>query len=562
MFFANFSRLETAYLLVMRSIYFAFLFFISFATVSAQDGPDELFGDLFRAVQLKPVFEDSKTFPDCTPRQAVDDILRAYAAQKDQASFDLEEFVLEHFTLPANPASGFRTDTTNSIEEHIEELWPVLARKPSDSTGGRQPAGRYTASSLIPLPEPYVVPGGRFREVYYWDSYFTMLGLAEDGRVDMIEHMVQNFAYLIDSLGFIPNGNRTYYKSRSQPPFFSLMVRLLANQRTESPGDAPQRNAAQRTAAQRGDSILTQFLSPLEREYAFWMDGQDQLGEDNPAYRRVVQVDSVVMNRYWDDRPVPRPEAYKEDVAVAQSVPDVAPKVLYQNLRAACESGWDFSSRWFKDAENLNTIRTTELIPVDLNALLYHLEVTLADAYAANGQTEQQASMNQRAQSRRRAIRTYCWNPTEQLYFDYNFREQRTTDQRTLAAVYPLFFQLARPREAKGVALALKKYFLAPGGLRTTLRPTGQQWDAPNGWAPLQYMAIQGLRNYGHTTLADTISRRWLANVQRVYRNTGKLVEKYNVENLELEAGGGEYPVQDGFGWTNGVFLKLNSEAK
>ena len=555
----------------MRCLCFIFLSFISFTTLIAQDSPDERFGALFRQVQLAPVFEDSKTFPDCTPRQPVDSILRAYAAQKDRTNFDPEAFVRTHFTLPKNPASGFRTDTTNSIEEHIAALWPVLSRQAVDSTGERTAAQRtaaqrdaaqrdaaqQTVGSLIPLPEPYVVPGGRFREVYYWDSYFTMLGLAEDGRVDMIEHMVRNFAYLIDRLGFIPNGNRTYYNSRSQPPFFSLMVRLLADQR-----GAAQRGAAQRGAAQPGDSILTQFLAPLEREYAFWMDGQDQLSEENPAHRRVVRVDSMVMNRYWDDRPVPRPEAYKEDVAVVQSVPDVNPETLYRHLRAACESGWDFSSRWFADAENLNTIRTTDLIPVDLNALLYHLEVTLADAYRANGQTEQQTRMNERARARQRALRSYCWNATENFYFDYNFREQRTTDQHTLAAVYPLFVELARPREAKGVATALRRQFLAPGGLRTTLRRAGQQWDAPNGWAPLQYLAVEGLRHYQHTALADTISQRWQANVRRVYRNTGKLVEKYNVEDLALEAGGGEYPVQDGFGWTNGVFLKLNDEAK
>ncbi len=333
----------------LRSIFFLSLLLISRA-ILAQTSPDELYTDLFRAIQLEPVFEDSKTFPDCVPKASAQVINQAYASQKDQPDFQLSNFVDKYFELPANPASGFQTDTSNTIEEHIEELWPILTREPQDETRG----------SLINLPNPYVVPGGRFREIYYWDSYFTMLGLAIDQRADLIENMVNNFAYLIDEVGFTPNGNRAYYTSRSQPPFFSLMVQLL--------GDI------------QGDSILAYYLPQLQKEYDFWMDGAHDLTETDSAYRRVVLLDDVVLNRYWDDRPVPRPEAYKEDMKVAASVPDLPAELVYRNIRAACESGWDFSSRWFRDAENLNTIRTTELIPVDLNSLMYHLEITLSEA--------------------------------------------------------------------------------------------------------------------------------------------------------------------------------------
>ena len=503
------------------------VFLLISPSLHAQESPDILYGDLFKAVQLAPVFKDSKTFPDCIPKQSPEDIMQAYQAEKNSSSFNLADFVARHFDLPPNPSSGFRSDTTNTIEEHIENLWSVLTRKPADQHAG----------SLITLPNPYVVPGGRFREIYYWDSYFTMLGLAEDQRVDLIQNMVGNFAYLIDEIGFIPNGNRTYYTSRSQPPFFSLMVRLLADI--------------------QGEEVLVQYLPQLEKEYAFWMDGADQLSKDNQAYRRVVLVGDEVLNRYWDDRPFPRPEAYKEDVALAESVKGVAPEVLYQNIRAACESGWDFSSRWFRDGKNLNTIRTTELIPVDLNSLLYHLETTLSEAYARNEQPDKQKTLEKLAKQRYRALRKYCWAPAENFYFDYNFIEQKHSNQRTLAAAYPLFFKIARFREARGVSQILEEQFMAPGGLRTTAATTEQQWDAPNGWAPLQWVAVQGLTNYGYTKLASDISNRWIDNNQRVYKNTGKLVEKYNVENIELEAGGGEYPVQDGFGWSNGVLLKL-----
>ena len=495
----------------------------------AQTSPDVLYGELFEAVQLAPVFKDSKTFPDCIPKQSPKEILDAYLQQKDQASFNIIDFVDEYFELPANPASGFQTDTSNTIDEHIEELWPILTREPQSETQG----------SLINLPNPYVVPGGRFREIYYWDSYFTMLGLAEDNRIDLIENMVDNFAFLIDELGFIPNGNRAYYTSRSQPPFFSLMVRLLADI--------------------QGDSILVWYLPQMEKEYEFWMDGTDQLSETDSAYRRVVYVDGIVLNRYWDDRPVPRPEAYKEDVEVAESVPNISEEVVYRNIRAACESGWDFSSRWFRDAQNLNTIRTTDLIPVDLNSLLYHLETTLSEAYARNNQPEQQQKLEKQAKMRAKAIRKYCWNPRQKFFYDYDFVLGELSDQRTLAAAYPLFFKIARLREARGVARALEQDFLLPGGLRTTLNNSGQQWDATNGWAPLQWIAVKGLTNYGYTKLAEEISNRWVENNIRVYENTGKLVEKYNVQDITLEAGGGEYPVQDGFGWSNGVYLKLEA---
>ena len=171
---------------------------------------------LFEEVQLQKVFADGKTFVDCTPKINPEEILQRYLQQKDKAGFDLRAFVLQYFHLP----KAFTPDAvlqSSSIEAHIHQLWNVLTRQPDEADG-----------SLIPLPNAYVVPGGRFGEVYYWDSYFTMLGLQASVRYEMIENMVKNFTHLINTLGFIPNGNRTYYLGRSQPPFFSLMVQLLA----------------------------------------------------------------------------------------------------------------------------------------------------------------------------------------------------------------------------------------------------------------------------------------------------------------------------------------------
>ena len=173
---------------------------------------------LFEDVQLGGVFNDGKTFVDCLPTSDTRVIQQQYLEQKDLPLFDLKEFVLTHFDLPQEFAGNFKSDIHQSVDQHIRQLWSVLTRQPHEDKG-----------SLIALPYAFIVPGGRFREIYYWDSYFTMLGLRLHGHVKMIENMVDNFAYLIQHIGHIPNGNRTYYLSRSQPPFFALMVELLAN---------------------------------------------------------------------------------------------------------------------------------------------------------------------------------------------------------------------------------------------------------------------------------------------------------------------------------------------
>lgn len=496
-------------------------------------GPDEQFGTLFEAVQSKAVFPDSKTFADCTPKFPPATVLSNYEFARHQPNFNLKAFVLENFLLPIKPASGYTSKAGQSAQQHITDLWPVLTRPASPTPEAGQQAG-----SLIPLPKPYVVPGGRFGEIYYWDSYFTMLGLRASGQTSQIRNMVDNFAYLIKTVGFIPNGNRTYFLGRSQPPFFSFMVNLLSEV--------------------QGRRILINYLPQLQQEYDFWMDGKDQLTAQYPAHRRVVRLaENVYLNRYYDDKQKPRPESYREDVQLARRAKD--PKVLYQHLRAGAESGWDFSSRWFRDGKSLQTIHTTDFIPVDLNSLLVHLEQTLSEAYRIKGDEGQAKKYLQLAQQRRDAIQHYCWSPKSQFYFDYDFVARKPSIVYSLAAVYPLFVRIATASQAMAVARKLEQSFLKPGGLTTTLVRTGEQWDAPNGWAPLQWLAIRGLRNYGQIPLATKIKTNWVNENLRVYKASGKLVEKYDVIGTAT-AKGGEYPNQDGFGWTNGVLLKLLSE--
>ncbi len=490
--------------------------------------PSEVYGALFDAVQLGRVFPDSKTFADAVPKRAPEAIVADYTARKP-AGAALRAFVLSNFTLPADapaPAAIARLP----LVEHIAQLWPALTRAPATP-----PAG----SSALALPAPYVVPGGRFREIYYWDSYFTMLGLAADGRDTLIESMLTDFEDLIARYGRIPNGTRSYYLSRSQPPLYAFMVGLS--------------HATDPTTRDRR-------LVALRREHAFWMAGE-RCATVARACQRVVRLPGgAVLNRYYDDRAAPRDESYAEDVATAAAGAPRPAAETWRDLRAAAESGWDFSSRWLDDAQRLVTIRTTAIVPVDLNSLLFALEQRIAADCAAAGDTACARGFTTRARRRAAAMHRWLWQPGEARFADYDWIRQRTTPVLSAATLYPLFTGIATAPEAAAVARTTKASLLAPGGLRTTGRASGQQWDRPNGWAPLQWIAVAGLERYGATALATTIACRFVATVNHSYEATGKMLEKYDVEE-QRAGGGGEYPTQDGFGWTNGVTRALIARA-
>lgn len=483
-------------------------------------------GELFERVQMQKIFPDGKTFVDCTPKTDLASIQKRYEEQKNDPGFDLAFFVHEYFTEPKSMSSGYVSDMNRPIKQHLELLWDVLTRQPEE-----------THDSLVDLPNAYIVPGGRFREIYYWDSYFTMLGLQVAGRVDMIQNMINNFSYLIDRFGYVPNGNRTYFLGRSQPPFFACMVQLLAETKS-------------------GD-ILIEYLPRLQKEYDFWMKGIEELTPQNISVNRVsLMQDGSILNHYWDANDFPRPEAYRAELELSSKVSDK--QKLYRHLRAACESGWDFSSRWFKDVKDFSTIHAADIIPVDLNCLLFYLEETIAVAYELAGNMDSSEKFVALATARKKAINTYCWNEDKGFYFDYDYMASVQKDSLTLAAVFPLFFEIASPEQANKVTDVIEQQFLKAGGLISTTETTKQQWDAPNGWAPLQWIAIKGLLKYHKNELAKQIAQRWMNINEKVYHATGKMMEKYNVVETNITAGGGEYPSQDGFGWTNGVYLALD----
>lgn len=487
--------------------------------VTETKSPHELFGDLFEAVQAARIYPDAKTFADAVAKEDPQTILAQYRREKPADGAALKAFVERHFSLP--------TPTAVTLRQHIASLWPVLTRPPLDPPKW---------SSALALPANYVVPGGRFREIYYWDSYFTMLGLKADHRGDLVDSMIVDFKSLIERYGFIPNGTRSYYLSRSQPPFFAAMTQL------KPLGD------------RAGDAGL---LAALKTEHAFWMRGGGCLPKTGAgACERVARLaDGTVLNRYWDAKDTPRDEALGEDAATAREDQRPAPAV-YRDLRAAAESGWDFSSRWLDDPARLATIHTTTIIPVDLNSLMYQLEGEIERRCKAASDSACATRFRRAKEARAAAVQKYLWVAAEQRYADFDLRDNAPTKVRSAATLYPLWVGMATRAQADAVAATTQNALLAEGGLRTTLARTGQQWDAPNGWAPLQWIAVDGLARYGHKELAHEIARRWVGTVARTWAETGKLLEKYDVEERK-SGGGGEYPTQDGFGWTNGVTSAL-----
>ena len=485
----------------------------------------EEFEELFLDIQVKQILADQKSFVDSEPKYSLTEILEAYRKEKNSAHFNLKDFYLRHFSLNScetNERFSFKT-----IEEHIDHLWEVLTKYPDNENG-----------TLIRLPEKFVVPGGRFREIFYWDSYFTMLGLQVSKRIDLIESMVNNFAYLIDEFGFIPNGNRTYFLTRSQPPFFSLMVELLSEE--------------------IGEEVFIQFLPQLEKEYNFWMSGSELLNEENICEKHVVRMPGgEILNRYWDALNTPRPEGYINDLKISEKAGGNN-KNIFRHIRGAAESGWDFSARWFADEKNIQTIYACDLVPVDLNCLLLNLERTLERGYNLKGDVTNTQLYHKCAAKREEAIQKYCWIEKEKIFTDYNFLNNKPNRIATMAMVYPMVFSIATHKQAACVRGHLERKFLKAGGLLSTLIFSSEQWDAPNGWAPLQWMAYIGMKQYAFDEFAENIAACWTKNVEKVFDKTGRLTEKYNVVNDE-NACGGEYANQDGFGWTNGVYLKLKS---
>jgi alpha,alpha-trehalase len=399
---------------------------------------------------------------------------------------------------------------------------------------------------LLYLPRPYVVPGGRFNEMYGWDSYFIVLGLLRDGKTALARDMVDDFVYEVRHYGGVLNANRTYYLTRSQPPLLSGMVLALYR----ATGDR---------------AVLDGARAALGSFYESWT---------SPGHL----VASVGLSRYFDHADGPAPEVmlgerdaqgrnhYDRVRAWFRDHPDAAdgyywPKsdqlstAFYRGDRAMRESGFDPTGRFGPFGAD-----TDHLVPVCLNTLLYQMEIDMAEIEGALGRAADATQWHARAEARRARIESLLWDEAAGLYFDYDFKRGRRNPYPFATTFWPLWAGVASPAHAARVRANLP-LFEAPGGIVTSTTVTGAQWDAPFGWAPLQLFAGRGLRRYGFGADADRVALAWLSMLAEDLERRGTLVEKYDVVRRTSEVAGqlafGYESNEIGFGWTNGVALEL-----
>lgn len=442
---------------------------------------------------------------------------------------------------------------------------------------GEIDTSKFQPHGLLYLPNKYVVPGGRFNEMYGWDSYFIIVGLLRDGRTDLARGMVENFFFEIENYGALLNANRTYYLTRSQPPFLSSEVLGVYE--------------ADRKAGRDARAWLERAYPYLEKDYAMWtrepqLAGTTGLaryfdfGEGPPPeglqdeggfYRKVIshfmvhpdQADHYLVEQEKGKAPTAPGSSYSItvcDVAMTMARPECEPaRVIrlsadyYKGDRSMRESGFDISFRF-----GAYGAATHHYAPVCLNSLLYKTEKDMEQISELLGRRDEARQWHDRAETRKKNIDQYLWNNNQGMFFDYDFVDARQSSYRYLTTYYPLWAGLATPEQAKAVERNLSA-FEQPGGLAMSPVQSGAQWDYPYGWAPVQMLAIEGLRRYGFNADADRLSEKFLSTVLENFQRDGTIREKYNVvtRSSESQVEVGYQANVIGFGWTNGAFLEL-----
>ncbi len=402
---------------------------------------------------------------------------------------------------------------------------------------------------LLYLPHPYVVPGGRFNEMYGWDSYFTQVGLARDGEFELARNMVDNFLYQIEHYGKILNANRSYYLTRSQPPFLTQMI-LLSYRHS------------------RDIEWLRGTLPAIESYYRYWTTGPHLVAETGlstyhdsgagPAPEVVAsERDESGKTHYDRVREYYRTHKITEyDVnEYYEEKADRLTELFYKGDRAMRESGFDPSNRFGPfsvDIINYN--------PVCLNSLLYLMEIDTAEILRTLERPREAEAWARRAAKRRAQINRLMWDEKDGLYYDYNFRKKGVRRYPFVTTFYPMWAGIASPDQARRIVENLGR-FERPGGLMTSTTESGSQWDAPFGWAPMQMIAVAGLRRYGYQEAADRISVNFLSLVLKEFIEHNVIVEKYDVVRRDSELRDGlkfGYSSNEiGFGWTNAAFTEL-----
>ncbi|KAJ8513267.1 hypothetical protein OPV22_003701 [Ensete ventricosum] len=511
---------------------------------------------------------DPKLYVDLPLKRNLSEVEAAFAALPRVAGVvpapDLEQFVDEYFgaagsdLVQAEPADfvaepeGFLPKVKHpkvrawALEVHA--LWKNLSRREADDVKKRP-----ELHTLLSLPGSVIVPGSRFREVYYWDSYWSIRGLLASKMYETAKEIVRNLLSLVENYGFVLNGARAYYTNRSQPPLLSSMIMEIYKKTHDL-------------------EFVKQSLPLLLKEHKFWNS------EIHKVTIQVAQGKRHSLSRYnamWNK---PRPESATTDEESASKLSTAAQKKnFYHQLASTAESGWDFSSRWMSNSSDLTTLETTSIIPVDLNAFIYKMESDIAFFAKLTGDSVTSESFLAASKARRAAITSIFWNSQKDQWLDYWLIKKSNSEEfyqweahhqnhNIFASNFvPLWigaYSSDAYKDGPKVEKVLKSLqnsgLLQPAGIATSLTNTGQQWDFPNGWAPLQHMIVEGLANSGSEearSLAEDIAVRWIRTNYVAYKKTGAMHEKYDVEACGKIGGGGEYKPQTGFGWSNGVVL-------
>lgn len=516
-------------------------------------------GDLLDTVQLAHIFDDSKTFVDmmmkATPKQTLKNFEEFMNSTNHNPTKDqVEDFVNKNFE-EANELENWNPQDYNSRPKFLSQiddvvvrdfarnlvrLWPILARKMKPEV--LQNSDKH---SLIPVPNGFIIPGGRFTEFYYWDTYWIIQGLLISEMHDSVKGMIENYITMVQKYGFVPNGGRVYYLNRSQPPLLTLM-------------------AASYTKYTRNREWLRSNIKHLDTELRYWLNNKTTSFKKGGV--------EYALAHYRSNSGSPRPESYRQDVRTAAFYEDErARKECYAELKSGAETGWDFSSRWIFDANggnnaNLTYIHTSRVIPVDLNSFLCKAFKELAGMYRTMGDIRNAAFWLEKSLSWQKTIESVLWHEKDGIWYDYDSVLERPRAMFYPSNVAPLWAgctsKLQAPKLGKRVLSYLRTngIFAYDGGIPTSLENTGEQWDYPNAWAPLQALITQGLdysRNQEAEAAAESLAKTWLKANIRGYIDSQQMFEKYDALHSGKNGGGGEYNVQAGFGWTNGFALEL-----
>lgn len=481
-------------------------------------------------MQMEELFNDQNIFPDLPLKESPESVIKDFKKQTDLGKLNtrskLELFVMKHFDqvdseiIDYEPEDwrktpkflkGIKDKKLRSFAKEIHNLWKKLTKQ----TIHKNPSNWY---SSIHQNYPFIIPGERFSVNYYWDSYFILKGTLTCGMQKTSKGVILNLLDMVNNFGFVPNGMRNYYKSRSQPP---LLIQMIEDYIRET----------------KDTSFLNDNnLKIMEKEYQWWMKN------------RIVKFGThEILNIYNSNWYQPRPESYKHDFELTKD-----PKIWHE-IAAAAESGWDFSSRWFKSRESMKTIQTTSIIPVDLNSILYGNERILAKFFKKVGNNEKSKFYYEQAKLRKQSMKKYLWNSRKRSFFDYNYQTKEQNEEFYLSNYLPLFYEFKNPVKIDPIIFSFK------GGIPVSLfysKKAPQQWDFPNSFPSTTFFFLEGLwkkGNYDDIVLAE--AQKFVNQAFCNYKERGVIFEKYNVEEPHKISTGGEYETQKGFGWTNGVLI-------